>query len=186
MKYTKKAVTIEAFLWTGGPDQTEDPIWIIDAIKKGDVIFKKHETSSSELKMHIKTLEGTMTADVGDYIIQGVKGEIYPCKPDIFEMTYNEASNKVTFGMAVEAMKNGNKAVRKGWNGKEMFLVISPGAEQLPSDKFFNKDLSIHAKLLGGFMDVRPSFMLKTAQEDVAYWSPSGSDALAEDWIILD
>ena len=38
----------------------------------------------------IKTLEGTMIADVGDWIIKGVKGEFYPCKPDIFEATYEE------------------------------------------------------------------------------------------------
>ena len=41
-------------------------------------------------KIPIKTLEGTMTASVGDYIIKGVNGEFYPCKPDIFEKTYEE------------------------------------------------------------------------------------------------
>lgn len=40
--------------------------------------------------LFIKTLEGIMTASAGDYIIQGVNGEIYPCKPDIFELTYEE------------------------------------------------------------------------------------------------
>lgn len=41
----------------------------------------------------IKTLEGDHRADIGDYIIQGVKGELYPCKPDIFEMTYEEVTD---------------------------------------------------------------------------------------------
>ena len=41
-------------------------------------------------EMEITTLEGTMKADVGDYIIKGVEGEIYPCKPDIFEKTYKK------------------------------------------------------------------------------------------------
>jgi hypothetical protein len=67
-----------------------------------------------------------------------------------------------------------------------MFLVLSPGFMNLTADKFFNKDLEAYAKTIGGFMDVRPSLMLKTAQDDVAYWSPSGSDALAEDWVILN
>lgn len=40
--------------------------------------------------IEIPTLEGTMRADIGDYIIKGVKGEFYPCKPDIFEQTYDE------------------------------------------------------------------------------------------------
>jgi hypothetical protein len=41
--------------------------------------------------LYVKTLEGTHHARVGDYIIQGVNGEIYPCKPDIFEKTYEKA-----------------------------------------------------------------------------------------------
>jgi hypothetical protein len=41
--------------------------------------------------INIKTLEGTMRADIGDWIIKGVKGELYPCKPDIFEATYEPA-----------------------------------------------------------------------------------------------
>lgn len=39
--------------------------------------------------LYIKTLEGEMRADIGDYVIRGVKGELYPCKPDIFEATYD-------------------------------------------------------------------------------------------------
>ena len=42
----------------------------------------------------IKTLEGEMRGDIGDYIIKGVKGEFYPCKPDIFEMTYESVTSK--------------------------------------------------------------------------------------------
>lgn len=42
-------------------------------------------------EIEIETLEGTMKADVGDYIIKGVKGELYPCKPDVFEMTYSKS-----------------------------------------------------------------------------------------------
>ena len=41
----------------------------------------------------IKTLEGTMRADRGDWIIKGIKGEFYPCKPDIFEATYEEVKS---------------------------------------------------------------------------------------------
>ena len=43
--------------------------------------------------MDISTLEGTMTAELGDYIIVGIAGEVYPCKPDIFEQSYEEVSN---------------------------------------------------------------------------------------------
>ena len=87
MKYRKKPVVIEAFKWTGGPDQTEGPEWIIDAIKKGAVKFSG---KGDECRMEIETLEGTHTASVGDYIIKGVEGELYPCKPWIFEQTYEK------------------------------------------------------------------------------------------------
>lgn len=85
-KYRKKPVVIEAFRWTGGPDQTEDPEWICDAIHAGTVAFEN--VGTPEVKLTIITLEGTMRADIGDWIIQGVQGELYPCKPDIFAATY--------------------------------------------------------------------------------------------------
>jgi len=88
MKYRKKPVVIEAFKWTGGPDQTEDPEWIVEAIRAGKVRFEN--TGMPDVAMLIDTLEGTHRANQGDYIIQGVKGELYPCKPDIFHMTYEE------------------------------------------------------------------------------------------------
>ena len=86
MKYRKKPVVIEAFKWTGGIDQLEDPEWIVEEIEKGNVWIYSPFTEPTTMK--IATLEGVMTAQIGDYIIQGVNGEIYPCKPDIFEKTY--------------------------------------------------------------------------------------------------
>ena len=92
-KYRKKPVVVEAFKWTGGPDQTEDPEWIVSALKKGSILLTENTARFIQLRdkiigMEIMTLEGRHTARPGDYIIQGVKGELYPCKPDIFEMTY--------------------------------------------------------------------------------------------------
>lgn len=84
--FRKKPVVIEAFAWTGDQDQTEDPLWIISAINACSVWFD--EVSGT---MKISTLEGVMTAQRGDWIIRGVKGEIYPCKPDIFAATYEAA-----------------------------------------------------------------------------------------------
>ena len=80
--FRKKPVTIQAFLFTGGPEQTEDPAFIVDAIKEGTV-------KVVDGVILIDTLEGVMTGSPGDYIIQGVEGEIYPCKPDIFHKTYD-------------------------------------------------------------------------------------------------
>jgi len=86
MLYRKKPVVIETFKWTGGHDQTEDPEWIVNAIKDGIVRFENQGTE--DVAMLIDTLEGTHKANQGDYIIKGIAGELYPCKPDIFEKTY--------------------------------------------------------------------------------------------------
>lgn len=86
MKYKKKPVIIDAFQWTGRPEQEDDPEWILNAINTGDAWFENPGTDN--VKLMIRTLEGTHEATVGDYIIRGIKGEIYPCKPDIFLATY--------------------------------------------------------------------------------------------------
>ena len=58
------------------------PQWLRDAYEKGDVIFTPE-------CVHIKTLEGDHRADPNDMIVRGIKGELYPCKPDIFEASYD-------------------------------------------------------------------------------------------------
>ena len=86
MKYKLKPVVIEAFQWTGDEHQGGEPEWIVEAIKSNSVYFQ-HQMDVGPI-MRISTLEGTMTAQLGDFIIQGINKEIYPCKPDIFEKTY--------------------------------------------------------------------------------------------------
>ena len=86
-KYIKKPVEIEAFQLDAKGTSNEG--WFWEAIERNEIIphsFGEHE--SEDAWCEIKTLEGVMTARTGDYIIRGVKGEIYPCKPDIFEETY--------------------------------------------------------------------------------------------------
>lgn len=89
-RYVKKPIEIDAFRWTGGPDQTEDPEWIVAAIKAGQVKFVG--TQRGQPRMTIETLEGTMIARPGDWVLRGVKGEIYPCRDDIFRETYEVAA----------------------------------------------------------------------------------------------
>jgi hypothetical protein len=88
-RFRKLPVVIEAFRWTGDETQTEEPEWIIVAMKKG--IVRLWNQGLPSVKLLIDTLEGTHTANRGDYIIQGVNGELYPCKPDIFLKTYEPA-----------------------------------------------------------------------------------------------
>lgn len=87
-RYRKKPVVIDAFRL--GVDHIPD--WFMDAVTANEVIL--HGTSSgfdhvADTNADIHTLEGCHHANYGDYIIRGVKGEIYPCKADIFDMTYD-------------------------------------------------------------------------------------------------
>ena len=81
-KYRKKPVEIEAVLWDGNKVSETTP-WISEAFRN-DIIMRYGD------KVVIRTLEGQLFANPGDYIIKGIKGEIYPCKPDIFNETYEK------------------------------------------------------------------------------------------------
>lgn len=86
MRAKKKPAIIECFKWDGDFKFQDGiyyvPIWAVIAQKEGVLFFK------DQGELFIKTLEGDMHVIVGDYVIQGVNGEIYPCKPDIFHKTY--------------------------------------------------------------------------------------------------
>ena len=79
--YRKKPVVIEAMQFNDLNDYLKISKWI----ESSDTPFK-YEYNAPE--MYIQTLEGRMSAKPGDYIIKGVSGEFYPCKPDIFNKTY--------------------------------------------------------------------------------------------------
>ncbi|MDO9008325.1 MAG: hypothetical protein Q8K57_13390 [Thiobacillus sp.] len=81
MKYRKKPVVIDAIQWTGGNRQD-----VADFC--GDDVLTPIEAYKP---FQVGTLEGQHTASLGDWIIRGVQGEHYPCKPDIFEATYEAA-----------------------------------------------------------------------------------------------
>ena len=88
MKFRKKTVVIEAEQFitnneVGSPNMDK----IVNWINQGKNPDERHAWHNGTL-IFIHTLEGVMTADVKDWIIRGVQGEFYPCKPDIFEQTY--------------------------------------------------------------------------------------------------
>lgn len=75
-KYRKKPVVIDAIRWDGG-----NLLELVGFVDDKSVLVDVGN-------IFIRTLEGYMEISIGDYIIKGVKGEFYPCKPDVFEMTY--------------------------------------------------------------------------------------------------
>jgi hypothetical protein len=89
MKFRKKPVIIDAFQWNGEFMGRYLPDWFNFAISEGTAWFTKNYEF-----IVIKTLEGDHRVNKTDYIIKGVKGEIYPCKPDIFEMTYERIEDE--------------------------------------------------------------------------------------------
>lgn len=84
------------------------------------------------------------------------------------------------FGEAIEAAKQGKKVARLGWNGSGMFAYIVP-ANSYPAQTGVAKEYWGE-----NLVPYRQYWALKTTQEDVAMWAPSGSDSLAEDWVILE
>lgn len=89
MKYRKKPVVIEAFQFY----VDNMPDWFMDAVSNDEVIlyncdYKRYTINEAYCRIH--TLEGWCWCNGGDYVIKGIKGELYPCKADIFNQTYEE------------------------------------------------------------------------------------------------
>lgn len=83
MRYRKKPVIIEAVQYFGSLDTNtgEWPKWLVEGCFNGTILVDANT-------VHIKTMEGVMRVSDGDWIIKGIQGELYPCKPDIFAATY--------------------------------------------------------------------------------------------------
>lgn len=117
--YRKRPVAVEVMQWDG---TVEDATRIIDWILSGGGTARCHEEIPEDKKVwepdgksyeiiearpaliHIDTLEGLMRADKGDWIIRGVQGEFYPCKPDIFAKTYEPVSSRNWLGLGPEEL----------------------------------------------------------------------------------
>ncbi|HFL3543734.1 TPA: hypothetical protein ACG3P2_003435 [Clostridioides difficile] len=144
-RFVKKAIEVEAFRL--GYDTL--PKWFIENERVCN--FMEEKFINGHVSCDLKTLEGTMRANKGDYIIQGVKGEIYPCKADIFEMTYE----KVEYTATIENTRNyaenkeeGHRYVNEG-NNKKNKLEFSAKLELDTKD--FHKNLENATKAIETF-----------------------------------
>lgn len=84
MKFRKKPVVVEAAQWLGYLNRL--PAWANAARTS----YSAHKDDVTTAIVYFKTLEGEMRCDYGDWVILGIKGEVYPCKPDIFEASYEK------------------------------------------------------------------------------------------------
>lgn len=217
-KFRKKSVVVEAVRWEGCtvgltngvgemgryplPEGLAlDPMALppVARVSEVDAEFDRQAVPAGEVWragdfLYIGTLEGTHRADPGDWIIRGVKGELYPCKSDIFAATYEPAEElhmqaepagynpgfEGGFGWALAKLKDGFRIARHGWNGVGMFAYLVPAASypvQTGAAKEHFGD--------GAMVPYRAYLALKTAQGDVATWVPSCSDVLADDWAVV-
>jgi len=126
IKYKKHPVEIEAIKYT-----RERPADILDFVPEEKVFF-----SESMNEYYIETLEGNMYLTDGDYVIKGVNGEFYPCKPEIFEKTYEVVD-------ATPPPKP-HKWERVG-EGEEYWFIGGQGKLQHEKDQNFKLDEELYA-----------------------------------------
>ena len=96
MRFRKRPVEVEAFQWT--PEHRDPrswPRWLVDAYEGDEASTPFLPDGGSDGSAVICTLEGDHVCRVGDWIIRGIRGELYPCDPDIFEATYVPASDDI-------------------------------------------------------------------------------------------
>ena len=131
MKFRKKPVVVEAIKWTGD-DLLElsnfiGPIQEANSLDQDFALY--HAAMLVDSELYISTLEGKYKASIGDWIIKGVKGEFYPCKPDIFALTYDfydvEHEIKKTLINTTASQAKDNVKDIKFWGEGDTFKLIS-------------------------------------------------------------
>ncbi len=253
-KFRKKPVVIEAVHY-----DWNDQEYFMDQARDDVADFMDRDLIVVGDQIIIDTLEGQLTASKGDWIIKGVQGEFYPCKPDIFAATYEAASCQsvslritgpnsdgeywlhlkngngpqsaginlggeqqgmmasvaallkaaaaeapveaapeifaatceaaepkgMDFGDAIRAMKAGAKVARAGWNGKGMWVAMTPGST-FPAFAAKDGHAAAHRAAEvghGGEINLLPHIDMRAADGSlVVGWLASQTDMLAEDW----
>ena len=125
-KYRKKPVEVEALQFVGGPESAALVVkWIMSG--GGQAHYETVDMDTITGMIGIKTLEGQMWATPGDFVIKGVQGEFYPCKPDIFAQTYDRSAPPQV-ALSDENRRILQKAYDDGDGGG---ITLSPGEDPL-------------------------------------------------------
>lgn len=108
------------------------------------------------------------------------KGYISWSPKDVFNRSYREVTG-LTFGLAIEALKQGRRVARAGWNGKGMFLFLVPG-----STFDVNRPPLLGIYPEGTTINYRPHIDMRTVDGAIVPWVASQTDVLAEDWAVVE
>ena len=122
------------------------------------------------------------------YIVKYRDGYVSWCPQAQFEAAGRPVDG-MTFGMAIEAMKQGKKVARAGWNGKGMWLCIPlvEGPKEIPVSGIWGKPNADYAKQNGGTVKVMPYITMKAADGSIVMgWLASQTDMLSDDWQIVE
>ena len=194
-KFQKLPVVIDAILYDG--NNLSEVLDFTGKHPKWYEWFASFEAYEAHVKadrgiFKILTLEGTMDANPGDWIIRGGKGGHYPCKPDIFQATYAPVTKKtagMSFGDALAALKAGAKVARRGWNGKGMWVALTPGSAFLAQHAKCGHAAAKRADELGdpeAQIELLPHIDMRAADGSIVVgWLASQTDMLAEDWEVV-
>lgn len=123
--------------------------------------------------------------DGGKPNMPGYEGYVSWSPREQFLNAYHKVTG-LSFGHAIAALKAGKRVARSGWNGKGMWLALSPGTDALPAPSFWAGPNREYAKERGGTAPVLPSITMKTATGEILMgWLASQTDMLSNDWMIV-
>lgn len=146
--------------------------------QKKPIIIEAYQTFEEKI---IHTLEGDMKASVGDYVITGIRGEQYPCKPDIFKATYTPVKDENTgmsIGEAITALEEGKRCARKAWNGKNQYIELVYNASYIDGNgNLINAKHDTYGNKVIAFVG---TFGVQLG------WLASQADLLSKDWYIVE
>lgn len=164
----------------------------LELMKQGKKVIRPHwsgywQLENGNIIMHLKdgkTMDVRETKD-SLYTFSSMAADDWEiADKENSKLLNGELIKTFQFGEAVRELKSGKKVCRAGWNGKGMWAVMQKG---YPYGININQNTAEATGIPEGtLMKFRPYFMLFTAQGDFAHWVPSGSDILAEDWMIVD
>lgn len=146
----------------------------------GTKIIHAEPMKAEDFKVHPLQVMGD--CHDGYYVIYEDGYESWSPK-DAFEKAYR-VCDEMTFGLAIEAVKKGQKIARKGWNGKGMFVVYQKGYPQgIPCNKQTAEAWGLNE---GDLFICNPYLQIMQVDGSHSMWVPSIGDVLAEDWVIVE